>query len=247
MTFKDHFSRRAATYARYRPSYPDALFAWIAGHAPSRRLAWDCATGNGQAARGLAEWFARVVATDASGEQIAQAPPDERIDYRVAPADASGLPDESADVVTVAQALHWFDRVAFYAEARRVLVPHGLLAVWTYGDPMLDDPALDAMLHRFNKVTVGGYWPPERGLLDDGYRSLDFPFREIDAPSFTLEREWTLAELAGYLRSWSATARFVERQGRDPVDDIERELGAHWPADIRRTVRWPLSMRAGHR
>jgi len=211
-------------------------------------LAWDCATGSGQAALGLARYFPRVVATDASAAQIAHATPHPRVEYRVAPAEASGLPGGSVDLITVAQALHWFDIGAFYAEARRVLAPGGVLAVWTYGNCVFDDPLVERAVHRYSHDTVGPYWPAERRLVDDRYQTVPFPFRELASPPFVLERAWTLAELAGYLRSWSATARYVAAHGRDPVADVEAELSAAWgDREIRRLVRWPLTVRAGSR
>jgi SAM-dependent methyltransferase len=246
--FKDHFSAQAAAYAAYRPEYPPALFEYLAGLVGRRELAWDSGTGSGQAAVAIARHFARVVGTDASAAQLAHAVAHPRVEYRVAHAESSGLPSGSVDLVTVAQALHWFDVDAFYSEARRVLAPGGVLAAWTYGNPALDVAALDARLREFNEETVGDFWPPERRLVVDGYRSLPFPFAEIEPPAFTLEALWTLDELAGYLRSWSATARFVARHGRDPVDALEREMAAFWgPRAERRLVRWPLALRVGRK
>ena len=246
MTFADHFAARAALYRAHRPSYPPALFAYLAGVAAGHDLAWDCGTGSGQAAVGLAEHFGRVVATDASSAQLAHAEPHERVEYRVAPAESSGLPAASVDLVTVAQALHWFDRGAFYAEARRVMRPGGALAVWTYDELELDDPALDAAVRRYSHETVGAYWPAGRELVRDRYRTIDFPFAELPAPTFTMERRWTLAELAGYLASWSATARFAAAEGRDPIPAVEAELAARWgPPHDRRLVRWELAVRVG--
>lgn len=244
-TFRDHFSGVAEGYARFRPGYPAALFAWLAERAPARRLAWDCATGSGQAALGLAEHFERVVATDASAEQVARAHPHPRVDFRVAPAERSGLGDGAADLVTVAQALHWFDVPAFFAEARRVLRPGGLLAAWCYGNPALPEPALERTLAAFYDGVVGPYWPPERRLILEGYATLDFPFREIEAPPLALEADLTLHGLAGYLRTWSATSRYVAVHGVDPVDGVVERLGADWgdPGTPRR-VRWPLAFRA---
>ncbi|HEX2190266.1 MAG TPA: class I SAM-dependent methyltransferase, partial [Longimicrobiaceae bacterium] len=207
----------------------------------------DCATGSGQAALGLAEHFARVAATDASAEQVAHAQPHPRVEYRVAPAERCGLPGRSADLVTVAQALHWFDLPAFHREARRVLRPGGLLAAWGYGNPVLPDAALDDVLADFYDRVVGPYWPPERRLLLEGYASVPFPFRETPAPPLAIEADLTLQELAGYLRTWSATSRYVAAHGADPVVALLAELRPGWgdPATARR-VRWPLAVRAGY-
>jgi SAM-dependent methyltransferase len=247
VTFADHFGGRAAGYRAHRPDYPPALFAFLAGVVPRRAAAWDCGTGSGQAALGLAAHFARVVATDASAAQLAEAVPHARIEYRVAPAEASGLAPASVDLATVAQALHWFDLDAFYAEVRRVVAPEGALAVWSYGAATLDAPAADAVLQRFGTETMAAYWPAARRMVDDGYRSLAFPFRERPTPAFELERRWTLGELTGYLRTWSATARYLAAHGRDPVDDVERELAPVWGAPAtRHLVRWPVSLRVGY-
>ena len=150
------------------------------------------------------------------------------------------------DLVTVAQALHWLDRKAFYEEAKRVLLPGGVLAVWTYAGPQLDSAMLQHHLRRFYSVTVGPYWPPERRHVEEGYRTLPFPFRELDAPEFAMEARWTLPQLLGYVGTWSATQRFRELVGRDPVPDLERDLGADWGGSARR-VRWPLTVRIGRR
>jgi SAM-dependent methyltransferase len=245
-TFRDHFSTQAAAYAAFRPRYPDPLFDWAAGLAPGRDLAWDCGTGSGQAAVALADRFARVHATDASAAQLAHAAAHPRVTYAVAPAERSGLADAAVDLVTVAQALHWFDLDPFYAEVRRVLRPGGAIAVWSYGDLRTGDPALDAPLLHFAHVTLGPWWPPERALVDAGYRTIPFPFREVAPPAFALEHRWTLPELAGYLRSWSATLRWQAAHGTDPVAPLEAALRAPWgDPDERRPITWPLAIRAG--
>lgn len=247
-SFPDHFSGVSGAYAEFRPRYPEALFDWLAGLVPRGELAWDCATGSGQAALALAPRFARVVATDASAEQVAAAPPHPRVEYRVARAEESGLSADSVDLVTVAQALHWFDRPAFYGEADRVLRRDGALAVWTYGHPRLDTPAADEVFQRFYSGTVGPYWPPERALVDAGYRTIDFPFRQVEPPAFEMETRWPLAALLGYVGTWSATTRFRGAKGFDPVPRLATELAARWgdPAEPRR-IHWPLSLRVGRR
>ena len=245
-SFADHFSRVAGAYAENRPRYPDGLFEWLAAIAPRRELAWDCATGNGQAALGLAPYFDRVVATDASAAQIAAAHPHPRVEYRVAPAEASGVAAGSVDLITVGQALHWFDRPAFYEEARRVLGPGGVVAAWTYGASSFDDPWLDAAHRAFYVDVIGPYWPAERALVETGYRDLEFPFEEIVPPDFDMTTEWPLATFLGYVGTWSAVSRFREARGEDPVPGLGRELAASWgdPAATRR-IRWPLAMRVG--
>jgi ubiquinone/menaquinone biosynthesis C-methylase UbiE len=248
MNFKDHFSRLAAQYAEFRPHYPGALFDFLARVSSSRKKAWDCACGSGQATVDLAERFDAVIGTDASASQIKAARPHPRVTYAVARAEESGLESDSVDLVTVAQSLHWFDLPQFYAEVQRVLHPGGVLAVWTYGVPRLNEPNLDRLLQTYYWDTVGQYWPPERRDVENGYRSLAFPFREIASPSLSMLESWTQAQFLGYVRSWSATARYVDARGEDPVVTLERQVSPLWGETQRtRTVSWPLSLRVGRK
>jgi SAM-dependent methyltransferase len=245
VTFEDHFSDVSAAYAVFRPRYLDALFDYLARVAPARDAAWDVGTGTGQAAVGLARHFAHVIATDASHSQIDHATSDPRISYRVAPAEASGLDDASVDLVTVAQALHWFDRSRFWEEARRVLRPRGVIAVWTY---VLFEitPAIDAIIRDFYSGIVGPFWPPERRIVEERYQTIEFPFTEIAAPKFEIEQALTLEDAAGYVRTWSATRAFIKHHRRDPVDDLVQQLTRAWGAPKEpRVARWPVSMRVG--
>jgi SAM-dependent methyltransferase len=242
----DYFSAQAEEYARYRPHYPDELFAYLASTTAHRHLAWDCATGSGQAAVPLAAYFDRVVATDISSAQIEHARIHERVEYRVAPAEASGLGSATANLVTVSQALHWLDLGAFYREVERVLAPGGVLAVSSYGSASVDDPELSAIFAHFEWTTLGAYWPPRRALVGDKLREMPFPFPELAVPDFRLEASWTLTELVGYARSWSAAARYVARHGRDPTAELEASLRESWgDPDRRRLVRWPFVVRVG--
>ena len=244
----DHFSTISENYARFRPDYPDALIDWVAAESPARRRAWDCGAGNGQAAVALARRFDLVVATDLSASQLAAGEPHDRVHRVTARAEASALVDASCDAVVVAQALHWFDMEAFYAEARRVLVPGGLLAVWSYGllhvepDAM---PRLDAIVRSFHHDVLGPYWPAERRLVDSGYRDMPFPSPELRSPAFHMERRWSLDELVGYVRTWSAVQRYVADTGVDPVSAFAHELARAWgDPGLARAVRWPLVVRA---
>lgn len=246
-TFPDHFSANAASYASYRPSYPAALFDWLASVAPDRRLAWDCGTGSGQAAVALAHHFAQVAATDASTAQLAQALPHPRVHYLAMTAERGALAGASAGLITVAQALHWFDRPAFFAEAQRVLVEQGVVAIWSYGLLTLGDQALDGTIRRFHGETMGPYWPPERRLVDEGYRAVEMPFATVSAPSFCMMADWTLAQLAGYVSTWSAVQRARVETGIDPLPALVEALRASWEAEAVRRVEWPLALHVGRR
>ncbi len=244
--FADHFSSVAASYALFRPSYPARLFDWLAALTPRRTLAWDCAAGSGQATPDLAARFERVIATDASRAQIEAAPPHPQVEYRVATAEDSGLASESADLIVAAQALHWFDIERFYTEACRVLAPAGVIAVWSYSFMQFENQAIHDLAQKFYADTVGPFWPPERKLVEEGYATLSFPFQESSVPDFGMEACWSLAQLLGYLRSWSATLRFFAVRGYDPVIDLERELTPLWGSG-KQIIRWPLAVRAGRK
>ena len=243
--FNDHFSGHAADYRAYRPTYPPELFTFLASLAPARDLVWDCGTGSGQAAVVLADHFARVFATDASAEQVKNARPRPNVEYAVAPAEACPLPDASADLVTVAQALHWFDLPRFYAEVRRVCKPGGALAVWSY-DLHSVNAAVDPVLARLQDEFVGPYWPPERALVDAGYRTILFPFAEVPAPAFEMTATWDLPTLVGYMNTWSATKRFEAANGFNPLDRLAADFAAVW-GDPATTcpVTWKLALRVG--
>lgn len=242
--FADHFSAHAAAYARARPTYPSALFQWLASVAPAREAAWDCGTGNGQCALGLAEHFDRVLATDASAAQLREAMPHPRVEYRLASAEVSGLPPTSVDLVTVAQALHWFDLPSFYAEAQRVARPGAVIAAWSYG-LMTISPEVDEVVQRIYGET-GADWPPERALVDDGYRALPFPFAPLDAPEFVMRQHWTVSQTVDYVGTWSGVRRYAARTGTDPIAAEFRALTAAWgDASEPREVRWPLALRVG--
>jgi len=245
MSFADHFSVVSESYARFRPRYPDALFDFLAEAAPARHEAWDAGTGTGQAAVGLARVFDHVVATDPSRSQIERATAHPRVSYRVAPAEHSGVDDASVDLVTAAQAVHWFDRPRFWTQVQRALRPNGVIAVWTY--LMFEiAPQIDEIVQRFYSGVVGPYWPPERRLTEQRYQTIEFPFAEFDAPEFVIEQLMTLDDVAGYIRTWSATRGFMEAHQVDPVDDLVQELTRAWRVPQQaRIARWPIAMRVG--
>jgi SAM-dependent methyltransferase len=245
MHFPDHFSRQSSDYAAYRPSYPAALFAWLSTLGTRHERAWDCATGNGQAAVDLARHFDAVLASDASLAQIRNRRLHQRVEYVVATAERAPFSDHCCDLVTVAQAVHWFDFARFYAEVRRIVRPGGVVAVWTYASFHVTD-AVDAVVSRFYKDVVGSYWPPERALVEAAYRTIPFPFQEIPAPPFECLSQLNIGGVIGYVRSWSAVQRFKDARGEDPLQELVPELANAWgPADTARRVSWPIHLRAG--
>lgn len=245
MNFKDHFSKRAKAYAQFRPGYPESLFQYLASLVPECRYAWDCATGNGQAAGGLARHFQHVIATDPSQKQIANAVKYDKVNYCIALGEQTPILPRTMNLVTVAQALHWLNIPKFFGEAKRVLKPRGYVVVWCY-NLLHVHPRVDFLLYHFYTEIVGPYWPPERKLTEEGYSTVPFPFTEEEAPSFDMSAEWNLNDLAGYLRTWSSSQKYMEVHGRDPVDEILPGLEEAWgPAESKKIIRWPLSVRVG--
>jgi SAM-dependent methyltransferase len=244
MAFADHFSGVAPGYARYRPRYPTALFDHLATLVARRDRAWDCGAGNGQVAALLTSHFRMVVASDPSLAQLSAAG-DGLFRRAACTAEASCLGPRSVDLITVGQALHWFDADAFYGEARRVARPGGILAVWSYDLCRVDDhvdPVLGSLYHD----TLREHWRPARRHVESGYRTLPFPFDEVGPqPRLDLVRRLTRDELLGYVATWSAVSD-ARRTGTDPLPAFERALADAWPdADRPRTARWPLALRVG--
>jgi SAM-dependent methyltransferase len=242
--FDDHFSQLAAGYSRHRPNYPDELIELVAAAAPGRQRAWDAGTGSGQAAVGLAAHFEEVVATDGSAEQIARAVPHPRVTYRVEVAERTTIPDRSVDLVTAAQAAHWFKVDDFYAEVRRVLRPGGIVALWCYGLESVSHE-VDAVVQRLYVELLGPYWP-KRTIVDHTYQDIPFPFDELPRRVFMMERTWTLHDLVNGFRTWSAALRYRQDRGVDPLDELAEPLSRAWgDPDEPRRVTWPVYLRYG--
>ena len=243
MSFKDHFSKQAADYARFRPGYPRELFDYLVSIAPSRRLAWDCGTGNGQAAAGLASVFDAVIATDASEKQITNAELHERVDYLVAPAEDSSIDFGTVDLIMVRRRCTGSIWTAF---TRRVLKSDGVLAASAY-NLLHINPAIDEVVNRYYYEVVGPFWPQERKLVEQ-FDNLPFPFHEIEPPKFEMTTQWNFDHLVGYLRTWSSTQRFMAAKGSDPLKQIMGELRAAWGTpEQTRNVIWPLTLRIGRK
>ncbi|WP_132252372.1 class I SAM-dependent methyltransferase [Methylobacterium segetis] len=241
--FKDHFSTGSANYAAHRPTYPVALVEHLSSLTLRHEKALDCGCGTGQLSTLLAARYGEVVATDASAAQIAAASPHPRVRYKVAPAEASGLPASSVDLVTVAQAAHWFDLPRFYAEVRRVVRPGGVLSLISYGVLEIEGAA-GAVVQHFYGAVLKPYWPPERRHVEEGYAGLPFPFAEMPAPALAIVASWTLADLIGYVETWSAVRAAERDRGRAPLIAVREALAESWgEPELRRDVRWRLSAR----
>jgi SAM-dependent methyltransferase len=224
-----------------------ALFEYLAGLGERRNSAWDCATGNGQAALGLADHFERVIATDQSLQQISEAARHPRIEYHVALAEDSHLPDRSMDLVTVASAIHWFDLDAFYRELSRVLMPGGVAAAWTYHVAHVESN-LSEPLWAFYRDVVSSYFPRQgTDLVDKKYAGIHLPGRPVPVPQFWMEADWNCAEVLAFVRSWSGTQAYMTQHGTDPTDSLHHALDRVFTSEhTRHYLRWPLYLRVGH-
>lgn len=241
--FKDHFSRQAEVYAKYRPTYPEELFRFLHGLTEGHTLAWDCGTGNGQSAVGLAAFYERVHATDPSREQLRNAIRHPGVTYHVERAEDPSLPDGSVDLATAAQAVHWFDFGKFHEQVRRVLKPNGIIAVWAYGIPRIS-AEVDGIIHDFHDNIVGEFWAAENRMIADRYTTIPFPFKEIEAPPFLIRSQVDPAQVLGLLGSWSATRKYMDKYGTDPVEPLRGKLQACWGAGLKEMA-WDLILRVG--
>ncbi|MEP1093879.1 MAG: class I SAM-dependent methyltransferase [Cyclobacteriaceae bacterium] len=243
--FKDNFSKQSDVYLKHRPTYPDELFLYLSKLTDDHSLAWDCGTGNGQAAHGLTKYYKKIYATDASQKQIENAIQHGQIKYGVEPADRTTLSDQSVDLITVAIALHWFDHDSFYKEVRRVVKPGGIIAAWTYRLPTVT-PEIDAVVQNFHDEVVDEHWQRENRLVSDGYKTIPFPFAELDHPAFIMSKNWSLDDLLGLVRSWSAVQRIINQTGENPVPILENELLEVWGnRETEREMVWKLILKIG--
>ncbi len=243
--FKDHFSQQAEKYAQFRPTYPAELFQYLSSICKYRNRAWDSATGNGQCAVKLSKYFNHVIASDASERQIGLAPISKKISYRVAKSEKTDIKSDSIDLITVAQAVHWFDLNQFYNEVDRVMTKSGIIAIWCY--PLFSiNKEIDSVINWFYKEVVGSYWPVERQKVEEEYRTLEFPFREIKAPNFQMTKEWDLGKILGYINTWSAVKKFNEVEGTDPVTGLREKLLSLWgDQNFKRKIKWKIFLKVG--
>ena len=242
----EDFKQAPGHYVAHRPLYPADLVRWLAKVAPRRACAWDCATGAGQAAVGLAEHFQRVIATDINQEQLDHAIAHPRVHYSVSSAEQSSIGSGTVDLITVACGVHWFDRPTFYGTAKRVLAPGGVLAVWTYVWPVTGSKAVDLLLEQLKSEVLKGYWPQVSELYLNGYADLEFPFEELHPPSFSLSCPWGCDELLGFISTWSPVQRYLRQNGRSPLQEVEAEIKQAWNRERpAMPIQLPLYFRVG--
>ena len=243
---KDLFSTQAGDYAKYRPSYPAALIEYIIGFVAERKHAWDCATGNGQAAVLLSPWFEKVTATDSSEKQLAMAGFKENIHYQVGEAEQTPFADNSFDLITIAQAYHWFRFNDFEKEARRVAKPGAVIAAWGYNIPACDHEGINILTRHFYTHVAGPYWDPERKYIDESYQTLPFDFAPLPSKNFTINVHWSKEDLAGYLHTWSSVQHFIKANQYNPVNEMAIQLAAAWPPAAGTLLfRFPVFLRLG--
>lgn len=250
--FKDLFSRQSVDYAKFRPAYPDILFRYLSSLCEPgcpegvgvHSLAWDCGTGNGQAAIKLADYFDKVIATDPSAKQLSSAIQHGQVEYRVGSAEKTTFADQSVNLITVAQAFHWFKQREFFEECRRVLKSKGILAFWCYNLCKITPEVDSVVLHRYKDV-LGPYWEKERQLVEEGYRHVRMPLQEITPPNFEMAAEWSLGHLIGYLGTWSALQSYIDKNKKNPLETAFPDLKAAWGDVNTRTVRWKLALKVG--
>lgn len=245
MSFADHFSGHALDYARYRPNYPKTLFSYLNTVVDNHQRAWDCATGNGQVAVDLAEYFECIIATDASFPQVSKAVIHPRVSYGVSHAEWPPFAQSSLDLITVGQALHWFATDQFMQQATQILRPDGVIAAWSYGLAKIEKP-IDQIVEYLYSDILGPYWPAERRIVEERYSNIPFPFETIQTPEFAMTAEWNLKQLVGYLETWSALRRYIKETGTNPIELIIEELLNAWgEAERTRLVAWPLTLKIG--
>jgi len=240
----DNFSQNSANYALFRPESPAEIFYFLYDHVDNFDSAWDCGTGNGQVANTLATRFKTVYGTDISATQLQHAQKRENILYKQERAEATSIPEHSIDLITIAQAIHWFDFDNFYKEVSRVAHPGALIAAWTYTTLQLT-PAVNEVIGHFYWDITRPYWDKERELVDTGYSTIPFPFEEIKAPEFNIVKRYTLSQLIGYLRTWSGVKHYMEKEQKDPVALIVDDLKKTWGDEETIEVTWPVHMRVG--
>jgi ubiquinone/menaquinone biosynthesis C-methylase UbiE len=241
---KDNFSDNSGDYAKFRPRYPQALIDRLVELVPAKQNAWDCGTGNGQLAAMLAPFFKTIYATDISMEQMREADRSPNIWYSVQPAESTSFENQQFDLITVAQAIHWFQFEDFYYEVKRTLVPNGIIAVIGYG-LIQTEPTLQKIIDHLYRDIVGPYWDAERRYIDEGYKTIPFRFREISMPTFEMQYQWSADQLIGYINTWSAVKHYIKQAGKNPLKDIEASIRECFNDKATVSFGFPLLLRVG--
>jgi ubiquinone/menaquinone biosynthesis C-methylase UbiE len=242
---KDLFSNQASDYAKYRPTYPKELFEYIVAFVQNKTMAWDCATGNGQAAGLLSGYFEKVIATDISKAQLENAVQKNNISYQISPAEKTPFPDNSFDLITVATAYHWFEHKAFYKEATRVGKNNCVVAAWTYGSLNANDKKLNQIYQHFYQNIIKTYWEPERKHVDENYETVPFDFTSLPSNIFYSNYQWTKDQFIGYIETWSAVQKYKKINGESPLLQIAEELDQAWKHNELKEIIFSIYLRIG--
>ena len=241
---KDNFSTQSGLYSKFRPGYPQKLYDFLLPLVPEKNVAWDCGTGNGQVALKLSRYFKEVFATDLSAVQISNAVLKDNIFYSVEKAELTSFEENKFDLITVAQAIHWFNFEEFYSEARRTLRPGGVIAVIGYGIFRINK-RINSMIDKFYSITTGAYWDAERKHVDSNYSTIPFPFKKIESPTFSMNYYWEFEQVIGFLNTWSAVQHYIKKNNENPVEKFSDELKEAWGNISKRKVTFPVFMIAG--
>ena len=242
---KDLFSKQSDLYARYRPTYPRELYDYIISFVKEKNTAWDCATGNGQAAAVLSQYFKKVIATDISAAQIEKARAKENIEYGVCPAESTPFADNTFDLVTVAQAYHWIKWNEFKKEVTRVCKPNALIAVWMYYNHTTGDEKIGKAVRDFYENVTKPYWDYERKYVEEKYATVEFDYELLPVRNFETVLNWKREDLLGYISSWSAVQKYIKTNGNSPIPIIEEKLEKLWPEDEVKKVAFPIYLKLG--
>lgn len=241
---KDNFSTQSDDYAKFRPVYSQKLIDFLLSLTSTHETCWDCGTGNGQLAIALAKYFPKIHATDISEKQLNNAIQRANIEYSKQPAELTNFPDQHFDLITVAQAAHWFDHEKFNKEVKRVLKPNGVIVLFGYGLVQVQgDPG--QLIKDFYWNVTKPYWDSERDHIVEEYQTIPFPFQEIQVnQNFDIISEMTLEQLTGYIGTWSAVQHFIKSNGYQPVNNLRADLKSVWKEGMKR-VNFPVFIRAG--
>jgi ubiquinone/menaquinone biosynthesis C-methylase UbiE len=242
---KDLFSTQSDLYAKYRPTYPKELFEYIISFVNKRDMAWDCATGNGQAASVLSNYFKKVVATDISAAQIEKAIKKDNIEYISCPAESTPFEENTFDLVTVAQAYHWINWKQFRQEVKRVCKPGAIIAVWMYYNHTTGDERIGRTVHEFYENITKPYWDYERKYVDEKYETVEFDYELLPIKKFETVLNWQREDLIGYVSSWSAIQKFIKTNGYSPIPQLEEQVNKIWSADETKQVSFPIYLKLG--